>query len=73
MISKDIQRVELSEVDKDTLMLFHSIIRSRLNFKKKEEFTVPQVVHSELKPPCAMPGGQFKSKCALCAKYNQCG
>ena len=34
-----------------TLMPFNSIICSRLNFEKKEEFAVPPVVHSELKRP----------------------
>ncbi len=34
-----------------TLMPFDSIICSRLNFEKKEEFAVPPVVHSELKRP----------------------
>ncbi len=39
----------LQNRDKGTLMQFHPIICSGLNFKKKKEFAVPHVVHSELK------------------------
>jgi hypothetical protein len=35
--------------DKGTLMLYHSTIYVLLNFKKEEEFVVPQVVRFEFK------------------------